>query len=539
MRPSSWESKVQAKQAAAATKIPAQWRLPSHILDQLGQDPSGSVLDIPQRCGLLSDRELQITETLDATALLQKLADREYSAVEVTTAFCKRAAIAQQLTSCLTETFFDRSLKRAQELDEYFAKTGQLIGPLHGLPISLKDSFNVAEVPTSIGFVSFLDHPVPSTNSALVDVILAAGAVLYVKTNVPQTMMTGDSHNNIFGRVQNPHRRNLTAGGSSGGEGALVALRGSLLGVGTDIAGSIRIPALCCGIIGFKPTAGRIPFGGQANPGRAGLAGILPSAGPLCHSTRDAELFFRTVLRTSLNVNIDDDILGFPWVEPKLQPVLTIGVLKEDPRYPLHPPMRRSIEAAAVALEAAGHRLVDLADKVPSLADSMGVALRYFQMDPERTPLQNIENSGEPPIPSLRFIYDLEKADPEPTLRELYELNVRRLGIAGHMRRAFQQNCLDVILSVGYQSCAVPHDTYEPPLYTLMWNLVDYPACIIPFNKADEAMDLGMVRSVEYIPQYHPKFVQDAPCHIQLIGQRFRDEALLKCAQVVERILRQ
>ena len=98
----------------------------------------------------------------------------------------------------------------------------------------------------SIGYVSFLGEK-SSANSALVEILLNLGAVLYVKTNIPQTLMTADSDNNIFGRALNPHNTLLNAGGSSGGEGALIAFRGSPLGVGTDVAGSVRIPALCCG----------------------------------------------------------------------------------------------------------------------------------------------------------------------------------------------------------------------------------------------------------------------------------------------------
>lgn len=276
----TWEQKAASKQASAYAKIPPEWRLPPAILQQA----LDNVLDIPRQCGLLTSQELSITEVYAATALRDELAAGKLSAIDVTTAFCKRAAIAQQLTSCLTETLFPEALERARTLDEHLQTTGEPMGPLHGLPISVKESFHIRGLPTSLGFISFLDRAPVENNSALVDILLAAGAVLYVKTNIPQTMMSGDSHNNVFGRVENPHRRGLTAGGSSGGEGALVALRGSVLGIGTDVAGSIRIPALCCGTFGFKPSIGRVPYAGQTGPGRPGMVGIAPVAGPLCHS---------------------------------------------------------------------------------------------------------------------------------------------------------------------------------------------------------------------------------------------------------------
>jgi amidase len=141
-----------------------------------------------------------------------------------------------------------------------------------------QDSLNMKDTYSTIGFVSFIDHPKATSNSPLVDLLLDAGAVFYVKTNIPQTLMTADSENNVFGRTLNPHNLSLTAGGSSGGEGALVGMRGSLIGVGTDIAGSIRIPALCCGTYGFKPSVDRIPNGGQTEPVIDGIAGIVSTA---------------------------------------------------------------------------------------------------------------------------------------------------------------------------------------------------------------------------------------------------------------------
>lgn len=473
MTTSDWQQKAQAKQASAAAKIPAEWQLSPDILGQVSQDAPKDVLHIPGDCGILSEKELQITENFDATALLEKLASREFSALEVTRAFCKRAAIAQQLTCCLTETFFDIALARAKELDERLAATaGKPVGPLHGLPISIKDSFDVTGVASSLGLVSFLDRGPKSSNSGLVDILLRAGAILYVKTNVPQTLMTADSHNNVFGRVLNPFRLNLTAGGSSGGEGALVALRGSVLGVGTDIAGSIRIPALCCGTFGFKPSVGRVPYGGQTSPARAGLTGIAAVAGPLCHSVRDAELFLRVVFQSSPD-DLDDGVLGTPWIEPPRQQVLTVGVMPEDPAYPLHPPMKRTLDIAAKKLAAAGHHLVDLSGGLPSLSGAHDLSFRYFNMDPDRTQLGNVTRSGEPPVPSLKFTYNVDGTGPEPTLRELYDMNVARAGVIAHMRQAFVENKLDLVLGPAYQSCAVAHDDYGSPVYTVISNCVD------------------------------------------------------------------
>ncbi|KAJ5323228.1 hypothetical protein N7476_001828 [Penicillium atrosanguineum] len=534
MSTADWQVKAERKRSEVAAKIPDQWIIPQSVLKK-----GYSTFEIPQRSGILTDREIEITELHDATDLVRKLAYGEYKSVEVTTAFAKRAAIAQQLTCCLTEIFFEAGLRRAQELDDHLMATGKPVGPLHGLPISIKESFSVTGIQTTLGFVSFLDRPPSIQNSALVDILLAAGAVLYVKTNIPQTMMTADSHNNVFGRVLNPHNPDLTAGGSSGGEGALVALRGSPLGVGTDIAGSIRIPALCCGILGFKPTVGRVPYGGQTSASRPGMAGIPPTAGPLCHSSRDAELFLKVMFNSNA-ADLDDGALGIPWTEPNPQPILRIGVMCEDPQRPVHPPMERALAEAVKKLTAAGHQIVDLKDKISFVAEACAVSWEYFSIDPDRTPLSHIARGGEPPVPSLRFTYDLDGKGPVPDLRKLFTLNVSQRDIMAKMRRVFVEHKLDVIIGPGYQSCAVPHDTYGLPMYTVLENLVDYPACVIPFGKANESADGSYLRNITYQPPCpdQPKRVEGAPCHIQLVGRRLMDEELVQNMKMVEKVLR-
>ncbi|GLA03421.1 hypothetical protein AnigIFM60653_003040 [Aspergillus niger] len=527
-----WEHRAKSKQAQTAAAIPPEWTLPADIL----LDSSANVLDVPRTCGLLTEREIHITEDYDATALLEKLAPGEFSSVEVTTAFCKRAAIAQQLTCCLTEIFFDKALARAKQLDEILAQTGVTTGPLHGLPISIKESFNVPGVPTTLGFVGFLDRAPSSTSSALVEILNNCGAVLYVKTNVPQTMMTPDSHNNVFGRVLNPHGRSLTAGGSSGGEGALVAMRGSVLGVGTDIAGSIRIPALCCGVFGFKPTSCRIPYAGQTSAGRPGMTGILPSAGPLCHSIRDAELFLKVVLN-SRPADLDDYALDVPWSPAPQKERLTIGLLPEDPSFPLHPPMRRTLNAAVKALTTAGHRVIDLSGQAPSFSNACSLALRYFGLDPDRTALRHITQAGEPFIPSLKFTYDLNEPAREPTLKDLFDLNVARGRLATQARKLFVDNQLDLFLGAAYQSTSVPHDTYGIPVYTVLWNLINYPACVIPFGQANKVEDAAYSRDVSYVPDYRPEEIEGAPCHIHLIGRPMADEKLVQDAKTISTVM--
>lgn len=156
----------------------------------------------------------------------------------------------------MTEIFFDEAIRRARSLDrERQANPFKPLRAFHGLPVSLKDSFQVLGHDTSTGLACFVDEPA-GEHSATASMLLDLGAVLYCKTNLPQSIMTADSDNNVFGRTLNPRNTRLTAGGSTGGEGALIALRGSVLGVGTDIGGSIRVPSVCNGLYGLRPSVG-------------------------------------------------------------------------------------------------------------------------------------------------------------------------------------------------------------------------------------------------------------------------------------------
>ncbi|CAG9949193.1 unnamed protein product, partial [Clonostachys rosea f. rosea IK726] len=145
------------------------------------------------------------------------MAQKELSAESVATAFCKRAAFAHQLNNCLHEIFFNQAIERARKLDDHLEKTGALVGPLHGLPISLKVQFHVKGVETTMGYVGWIGtfegkkdtKKEMNTNSAIVDDLISLGAVLYCKL--------GETHNNIVGYTMNPNIQQLSCGGSSGG----------------------------------------------------------------------------------------------------------------------------------------------------------------------------------------------------------------------------------------------------------------------------------------------------------------------------------
>lgn len=203
---------AQRKKAALAAAIPACWRL----ITVPTVTECSNVVDWPR--GVLSAEEITITET-PAQAVLANIHALVWSAEQVTRAFCHRAAIAHQLVNCLTELLFDQAIVIAQELDRHYQLTGCLKGPLHGLPMSFMDRFRIAGAETSSGFVCWLG-PVENADAegSLVKHLRALGAIPICKTNLPQSMMLGNTTNNIFGSTLNPFNRHLSAGGAAGGD---------------------------------------------------------------------------------------------------------------------------------------------------------------------------------------------------------------------------------------------------------------------------------------------------------------------------------
>ena len=163
--------------------------------------------------------------------------------------------------NCVTELLPERALERARTLDDFYKQHGKPVGPLHGLPISVKEHIAMKGLSWSAGFAAWYDR-LAEEDATLLKLLWRAGCVFYARTTEPQLLMHLETSSNLYGTTVNPYNRTLTAGGSSGGESALLALRGSCLGIGTDIGGSVRSPAANCGIYSLRCTTHRIPSGG-------------------------------------------------------------------------------------------------------------------------------------------------------------------------------------------------------------------------------------------------------------------------------------
>ena len=194
------------------------------------------------------------------------------------------------------------------------------------------------------------------------------GAVLYCKTSVPHTLMAGETMNNIIGYVWNPTNRKLAVGGSSGGESALISLKGSPIGFGTDIAGSIRVPAAFNGLYGIRPSHGRMPYEGMANS-MDGQNTVLSVVGPLSHTAGGLRLLMKSLLSQQPWL-YDPLVLEIPWRDEQEKAVwdlvessksnkgqLAFGILKHDGAVTPYPPVQRAMDMVTSTLEKLGHKV--------------------------------------------------------------------------------------------------------------------------------------------------------------------------------------
>ena len=243
------------------------------------------------------------------------------------------------------------------------------------MPVSLKDQFHVKDVETSMGYVGWIGtfEGKKGTNkekifeSEMVRELRNLGAVLYCKTSVPHTLMAGETVNNIVEYTWNPKNRNLSCGGSSGGEGALIGLRGSPLGFGTDIGGSIRIPAAFNGLFGLRPSSGRLPYQGMANS-MDGQSSLLSVVGPLATSIGGLRLATKSILSQQPWLH-DPLVHELPWRDEQEKEIVDIlssmghthklafAVRKNDGVVTPHPPVQRAMDIVVKTLERLGHEV--------------------------------------------------------------------------------------------------------------------------------------------------------------------------------------
>ncbi|KAF7913357.1 uncharacterized protein EAE98_011582 [Botrytis deweyae] len=547
---SSWQAQATERASLILEKIPREWRLSSNeIADARAQrNITSSVI-----CKYLNRFEQEVLSH-DSISILRKLRSGEWTAVQCVLASCKIACIAHQINPCLLNIMIPEAVEKARNLDESFQnEAGSVRGPLHGLPISVKDQFHVKGSDTTMGYVGWIgtfegddnSNRVGMVNSQTISELEEQGAVVFCKTSLPQTVLYDETINNIIGQTLNPVNRLLSCGGSSGGEAALISMGGSSLGIGTDIAGSIRVPAAFCGIYGIKPTHNRFSYREVANT-NPGQTLISSSVGFLSRSLDGLELVMSSLLCTSPWLR-DPAVVPMPWRKenrPEAGKRLRFGIFWWDGMIQPHPPVTRALEMVVTALENAGHEVIDWCPPSHSVPERLHPAI--MNADGSHHIHQQLAISGEPLINDLQNFYTLKAP------MSLLEYQDRALQLRDY-RQVYSDywnstadadgNVVDAVLMPAAPHAAVIPGKWEHLAYTEVLNLLDYTALVLPITHADKDVDGHHV----YVPvsekdlrnwiAYDEVIYDGAPVGIQIVGRVCEEEKIIGVAKIVEEAL--
>ena len=542
-----YKSIATTKKSLRDSRIPEQFLAPEDVL------PGTDVADVTgwiESSGQLSVEELQITAS-DGPTIASNIAARQWTAVDVARAFCHRAVLAHQLTNCLLEVFMEEGFSRAQELDRIYSETGKLVGPLHGVPVLLKDNLNVKGHGTTLGIVGHAvdldgaEWKAPE-DAALVTILRRLGAVLYVKTNVPVAMMMPETNNHVYGNTTNPLNRGLSAGGSSGGEAALLCLQGAPMGVGSDIGGSIRIPASFANVYALRPSLGRFPTYGSRS-GLPGLESVSSVNGPMAGSWESLEMYCRAVVGAE-PWQYDAKAVPLSWRQLELPPRLNFAVVEDDGIVRPTPPIRRGVRTAADRLRAAGHSVIPWDCRLHREAND--IIGQFFLSDGGKHITDaTTRATGEPLFP---YMAPYGTAD-DVGVHGLWRLQARRTELMNEMLDQWNASAsatpdgrrIDAIIMPASPYAGSPVDKFRLYVgYTSPWNLVDYSVGVVPVARADKNLDprddapagYGAV-DFQVWDDYDPEESHGGAVAVQVVGRRMEEEKVVAMMRVVGEVM--
>jgi len=423
---------------------------------------------------------------------------------------------------------FERARKRAKAADRALAK-GDVWGPLHGVPMTVKESYDVVGLPTTWGSPEFKDS-IAVKNALAVDRLLASGAVLFGKTNVPLMLADWQSYNAIYGVTNNPWDVARVPGGSSGGSAAALAAGLSAIEAGSDIGGSIRVPAHYCGVYGHKPTYGLCSLRGHALAGRVAAADISV-IGPLARSADDLDITLAALAGP-------DDIDGAGYRVALKGPAKTslrdfkIAVMLDHPNAPVD---RTVVDRLQALVDFLAARKVKISDSARPAIDIMRarevyVALLYAAMS-GRMPQAAFERN----LMAVRALAPGDRSHAAQMARAntLHHRDWLGLNEERHRMRLAWADFFkeyDLLLSPPAISAAFPHNhagepfdrmipvngTLAPVIDQLLWagySGASYlPATVAPIGFTPEGLPVG----------------------VQIVGPQFGDRTCIAFAKLIE-----
>lgn len=490
----------------------------------------------------------------------KRLSKKELTSEELVLALYARIEEKNRALNALVHLFRDRALERARLADEA-RRRGESLGPLHGLPITVKENIATRGTDVTLGIASRRGK-VAEHDAVVVKVLERAGAIVIGKGNIPQTLLFHEADNPIWGRTLNPWSADRVPGGSSGGEAAAIAAGMAPAGIGTDIGGSIRVPAAFSGIAGLKPTLDR-----WSNVGCTGaMAGqelIRSQCGPLARTTRDVAFLFRAA---------DSPIHGVydPAVPPMLTPdpqrtdvsLLRIGYYTDDRFLPAAASVSRGVEQAAQALRDAGARVSPFELPSPieltylyfaALSADGGKTLDKLLLgDPVVEQLSSIRRAAK--LPGLlrrtlaAFLASQGEARIDRLLSVVHEKSVSDLwGLAAERSRlrletiaAWDRAGLDAVVCPAHATPALRHgqsrDFSLGASYSMHYNTLNFPAGVVPVTRvrASETTRPSPMDRVEKIAAAAEEGSAGLPIGVQVVARPFREDIVLAVMAAIE-----
>jgi len=450
--------------------------------------------------------------TLSATQLAQLIRTRQLSAREVVEAHLDRIDKVNPALNAVVQRVDREELMR--QADAADSMKGPL-GPLHGVPITVKDAHQVKGLVCCAGCPGLRAGPA-TEDATVVRRLREAGAIVLGLTNVPELLLNYESDSSLYGRANNPHDVTRTPGGSSGGEGAILAAGGSALGMATDAAGSIRVPAHYCGIAGLKPTHGRVPRTGSVMGDAGGMFSPIATPGPMARCVDDLALALSIIAGPD---GIDPWAVPVPLGDPRQVDVgrLRIAYYTHDGLSPATPETIQAVERAARAL---GNRCLTVEEHQPAALE------RTFSLVWETVFLGGDEGEG-----LEAWLRHLKITEPSPALIAFRQLSRNlRLSVAEvrarfremdsfriEMLRAFAP--YDAILCPVMATPAKLHGDgikeFKDGTYSMAHNLTGWPVVVVRCGTSPEGLPIGL----------------------QVVAKPWRDEIALAVAKELESLL--
>ena len=462
-------------------------------------------------------RDLVDRDAPPAHELAAAIAGGDLSPVEVVRRALARADEVQPALNCFTAVWHEEALAAATQAEAAVAR-GDELGVLHGVPVAVKDTTPVAGRRTTLGSYAF-EHWVPDRDGYVVTALRQAGAIIVGQTTTPEFAHTLLTDSPLWGTTRNPHALDRTPGGSSGGSAAAVAAGCVPLAEGSDMGGSVRIPAAWSGVVGLKPGLGRIPM--DVLPG---LFDTISHHGPLARCADDARLFLAATQGPD-----DADILSVPGPLDLAQPLdpdltgMRLGLSTTLGCWAVDPEIAAAVEAAAQRLADAGAIVEEVDPGLrPDDEAAWMVLWAVFMAAYYGTELEAFRDRMDPQVVNL-IEAGWKVSAPEHKRIELVRTDMwRRLRpiLASHdalLCPTMAQPPYPAAKADGPPAAPVNDDGYASADMTAVFNLVSpCPAISVPCGRHTRAADAGL------------------PIGLQIVGRRWREDTVLRIARAVE-----